>query len=158
MKNAVLFFFFGLLIITVGCRKEHVLTKGQDSKKASTSNNSNNSDKNLDGVWVALEWEKVLSAWQFQPVIYAPKETYIGDPNGPSAKEFKVTGEEYNKINAPLNVISPNLNHLGDWRIDSLENDADNLDTNYRYWVWITRMYPAAGEIGRMKLGKREND
>lgn len=152
MKKTALLFLLGLLIVAVGCRKEHVLTKEQDFKKEPSSNNSN---KNLDGVWVALEWQRVEI--YYSDTAYTPKEFNTEGPYGFFIDEYDLTGEKYNDTTALLKVFDGNT-YLGKWTLDKWKDDLDNLDPDYRYWVWITRLNPIDQKLGRMKLGKREAD
>lgn len=159
MKNVALLFLFGLLIVSVGCRKEHVLTKEQNNEN--NQNTANNSDKNLDGTWVALEWQRVQVSFVI-PMVYFPEETYSGDPKDPSAPKYSTEGDSYNELNDVIQIsystTSSPSNYMGYWKITNFENDDQDLDPDYRYFIWVEVSNPIQDEIGKMKLGKREAD
>lgn len=151
------YFLLAVLIIVTGCRKERLLTKGQDI--ATTSGDDKNSSENLDGDWVVLEKEKIQSyvSTGDGDVEYFPKEVFDGDPYSLDAEIYTVTGEKYNEVGVTLQVKGSSGSDV-DYRLDDFENDSEDLDPDYRYFIWLTRINPELGKDGRLKLGKREDD
>lgn len=151
-------FLLGVFIITTGCRKERLLTKGQDT--ATSSKDDKNSPENLDGKWVVLEKEKVqaITTTGNGYVYYFPKETFNEEPNFNSAEFYIVSGEKYNEVGVTIQVKKNEYDTFINYRLDSLKNDSENLDPFYRYFIWATRINPELLEVGRLKLGKRKDD